>query len=473
VPFALTLAFSSYITLWYLHVSDRLPVLASVRFELVAAVGLLVVTALRGLTLKSPLTPFVAALFLCLAIQVPLSVNPALSWNVFLDRVLKFATVGVLIASLVKAPSHLRWFLGAFLLAMLKLGQEGFLGIITGSLLWENQGILRLHGPTPMYEHPNSFAGMAIGSLPFALYLLPAANRWQKAALVTLAAFAVMIVVFTGSRTGYVAAAGFLMVVVVRSRRIVLGATLAAVATVMLLTFVPDEYKGRFESIFTQEDKEGHSTDMRKEILRDAWEIFLQRPFGVGVGAFPTVRWNTFRRTQDTHNLYLEVGTNLGVQGLAAFMAVVAALLLGFRRIVALVDAQTARLGHVQLTSADAPLLQQHLADLTLLRQTAIATQAFVIVRLILGLFGMDLYEIYWWFAAGLFVALHHLQIRAAARSEAFVRRAGPEHQLMSPPTGLVPPRTRNLRSAHGSKVVTASPPIAARALARPDGNRR
>ena len=85
------------------------------------------------------------------------------------------------------------------------------------------------------------------------------------------------------------------------------------------MPLIPSGYIERAETIFTQKDKEGNSTGTRKEILRDAWTVFLDNPLGVGVGAFPAVRQQRFGRTQDTHILYLEIGTNLGIQGLIIF----------------------------------------------------------------------------------------------------------------------------------------------------------
>jgi Mg2+ and Co2+ transporter CorA len=47
--------------------------------------------------------------------------------------------------------------------------------------------------------------------------------------------------------------------------------------------------------------------------------------------------------------------------------------------------------------------------DLKLLKAVSLATTAFIIIRLTLGLFGMDLYEIYWWFAIGVTTALYSM----------------------------------------------------------------
>ena len=420
VPLALTVAFSAYIALWYLHVSHRVPFLAAMRFELLAAVSLFAAAVLNGLSLRSPLTPIIGALATVIVLQVPFSVDPALSWTIFIDGVAKYMMVAIMIASFVKAPVHLRWFLGAFLLAMLKLGQEGVVGVITGSLLWENQGVMRLHGPTPMYEHPNSFSGMAVGTLAFVVCLLPAARRWQKAVLLILGGCAAAIVLFTGSRTGYVGAFGLLLVMVAKSRRTVAAVVLAALTMIAVAMFTPEQYRERFETIFTQQDAEGHSTDLRKEILRDAWHIFLEYPFGVGVGAFPVVRATEFGRTQDTHNLFLEVATNLGIQGVVVFLLLIVVMLVQLDRIVKRADAQLARLGAPTVDRGAAAL--EHVDDLRLIRQVALATFVFIFVRLTLGLFGMDLYEIYWWFASGLCVALYQLEIIAGARTDTLLR---------------------------------------------------
>ncbi len=410
--------------LWYLHISHRLPALAAMRFELLMPSVIAVVAAFRGLTLRSPLTPFVLFLLGCIAIQVPLSVDIQLSWGIFVDRVVKFVAIAALIASLVKGPRELKWFLAAFLCAMLKLGQEGFTGVYTGTLLWENQGVMRLHGPTPMYEHPNSFSGMAVGALPFVLFLWPAVNKWQKLLLAALGVFAVTIIVYAGSRAAYVASIGLLAFVVLTSKRMIRAGLLVSLVVAGALMFTPDQYRERFESIFTQQDKEGASTALRIEILQDSWKVFTTYPLGVGVGAFPVVREKMFGRVQDTHNLYLEVATNLGGQGFIAFGVFIGALLVMTSRLSKDCDEQLAVLASAGSPKTVEPT--EHQADLRLIRQSAQAVRAFIVARLFLGFFGMDLFEIYWWFSCGLCVALYHIGSIAGRRTEALVKPGPP-----------------------------------------------
>src|SRR5690606_9138317 len=94
------------------------------------------------------------------------------SITVYLDRVIKFSLISFFIYSAVEKVEDLRVIVAFMLLAWLKIGQEGVFGWITGGMVWENQGIPRLHGVTTMFAHPNSYSGFAVGCLPFALFLI-------------------------------------------------------------------------------------------------------------------------------------------------------------------------------------------------------------------------------------------------------------------------------------------------------------
>jgi O-antigen ligase len=203
--------------------------------------------------------------------------------------------------------------------------------------------------------------------------------------LLLLLVFCTVIIIFTGSRTGYVATIGLGLVFFVLSPgktkwRYLILAGLIGAAT---LAFAPDQYKERFESIFTMQEKEGASAETRMEIITDAIDVYLAYPLGVGIGAFPLVRMEMFGRFQDTHNLYLELLTNLGPVGVIAFFMVIYQIFTVNKQI------QKRLLG---CRSPD----QQFVAAVSR------AVVAFIWARLFLGLFGMDTYEIYWWFAIGL-----------------------------------------------------------------------
>jgi len=422
VPLLIIGAFCVYVITWFLQLGGRVALLGSIRFEFVLGVLLLVLAFTvkrQKIKEKAGLGAYLVWFFIALVIEIPFSYNVDYSWTIFVDRVVKFACMSFYIVMFVRNPSALRFFIAAFMLAWFKMGQEGLLGQITGSLVWENQGVMRLHGSTPSYQHPNSFSGFGLGILPFAVYLIPVANRWQKIFLLVMIVFSCNIILFTGSRTGYV---GFLMFAgyaIFRSKyrfRVLVSSIFFAF---IIVPFIPEQYIGRFESI-TGHEAEGQSKLRRLEIWQDALTIFAEHPFGVGVSAFPTIREQRFGRFQDTHNLYLEVATNLGIQGFIIWTALIVVMFRAINRISAELQAQLNALAQRLKPEATAgPLLTAHLADLRLMRAMLYAVHAYIFVRLIVGFFGMDLYEIYWWFAMGIIIAVHNMS-KVAARITAF-----------------------------------------------------
>lgn len=376
-----------YILTWYLQLGVRIGLLAAIRFEfcLGAFLSLAAFFTYFSKTQKnSPLIGpvlFLLGVFTCYTL---FSYDFSHSWDIYFNRVVKFAMLALFLSVFVRTPWALKMVVGAFLLAMLKLGQEGFLGWVTGGQMWQNQGIMRLHGSTPMYAHPNSFSGMAVGCLPFIYFLFPAVSRIWKCTLLVLLVFCAVIILFTGSRTGYVATIGLALVFFMLSpgkakwHYLVLVAIIGAAT----LALAPDEYKERFESIFTMQEREGASAETRMEIIYDAVDVYLAHPLGVGVGAFPLVRMEMFGRFQDTHNLYLELLTNIGPVGVIAFFFIIYQILKV----------------NIQIQKRLAGCMS---SDQQFMMGCSKAIVAFIWARLFLGLFGMDTFEIYWWFALG------------------------------------------------------------------------
>jgi len=235
-----------------------------------------------------------------------------------------------------------------------------------------------------------------------------------------------VIVISSGSRTAYVALVAMLMSLVFYSRyrkRAFIGAMLFVVVAAPL---VPDVYWERFNTIITQVDTEGASIDTRHQIIDDAVEIWIENPFGVGVGGFPVVRTETFSRSQDTHNLYLEVGTNLGIQGLIVFLGLVVSIMRSFGRTRRRAEDLISRLGGAETDSSDMGPESQ-IRDLMWVRAVAVSCLGFMVTRLTLGMFGHDLYEIYWWFSAGTAIALERLV--GEMEEQAGASSAGDNHE--------------------------------------------
>jgi O-antigen ligase len=428
VAFPLFLAFVAFS---YLQIGIRVPFLGAIRTEFILG-GILAILAFiavgqRRLALEwTAVGRWGTALVALLAVMTVFSIDWTVSSDVFVDRVFKFSLIGLFVAAFVTTPLRLKLFIAVFLAACAKMGQEGLLGTITGSMMWENQGIPRLHGSTPSYFHPNSFSGMALGALPFIVFIFPLVSRKWRIALIIVALMMLNIVLRTGSRTGYVAfAIGVLWLTSYSKHRFRAFLTLGILVAVAV-PFVPRDYVERAQSIFAPvEVGEDTSSGKRMEILVDAWQVFLHRPFGVGVGAFPVIRKQWFGRVQDTHNLYLEVATNAGVQGLVIFAGFLTALISSLRRTRRNAETDLAALGwaagSAHRIDALPEQVREHVGDLLWIRALSSAFLGFLVIRLALGLFGMDLYERYWWFAGGGAVALWNLMRAASIRTRLLV----------------------------------------------------
>jgi putative inorganic carbon (hco3(-)) transporter len=409
--------FAGYVITWYLQIGERIRPLGSIRFELIYALFLTcVAVSISGKKFDSPLSGYLIAYFFALLIQIPLSYDPETSILIFYNRIIKFSFLAFFIIVFVRSPTGLRYFLGAFFLACMKIGQEGLIGRITGGMIWESQGVMRLHGTTSLYAHPNSLSGNAIGTLPFILYLFAISPIFIKVALLLQSMFAANIILYTASRTGYVAILAFLLFLIGKNRANFRKMILIFIIAFICIQFLPEQYIGRFQSIFTGHEAEGHSSQTRIQILKDAVYILLTHPLGVGVAAFPKIRMDTFGRFQDTHNLYLEVATNLGIQGFIIFFLFVIKMLKLLKDLKNDFSQQITSLINAENKDQDT-LIKSHIKDLKLMKATSESVYLFIILRLILGIFGMDLYEIYWWFAFGLTVSLWNMSKYAAEKT--------------------------------------------------------
>lgn len=430
-PIFFFLSFLAFVVVRYIHLGARRDILGTIRFEFL--VGIIVIAmATSELAKRQPnvgsskyLLMSIVALFGCILIQVPFAADPAWAQHMFNDKVIKFAFLTYFMVVMIESPSRLFWFLAIFLFSCFYITLEAVEGLISGGLVWQSQGIQRLHGAVPLYRHPNSLAGVAMGTLPFVVFLFfHVRHRIFQLGLLATASASMVCVVYSGSRTAYLGLIGFVLFWWSQSQRKGRFLLYLLVVGSAFIAIVPQEYIERFESI-TGKEKAGNSKGSRILIMQDAITIFIENPLGVGVSSFPAVRIKRFGRFQDTHNLYLEVATNLGIQGFIVFLVLVATMLYEFRRERISFEKQDVLILRVAPLARSQPkvmkMLHEHHRDLGLLSSSAKAAGGFIIIRLVLGFFGMDLYEVYWWFGAGLALVLSGLVVRTERRTKALV----------------------------------------------------
>ncbi|MCH2159023.1 MAG: O-antigen ligase family protein [Oleiphilaceae bacterium] len=396
-----SLCTAAYLFFFYMQASLRWPAFEAIRFHFLFGAFLALISIVKilkkkkfvsKLDAKDPL--IVSALQLkkasywllaIMCVYTVFSYAPDVSADVFVDRVFKYALVAFFVYVAVETLDDLKVIILGVFLAWLKVASEGFLGWIDGSMMWESQGFQRLHGSSAFVGHPNSFSLFALGCLALSMGFYKSESLvLDKIALGLLAIFSLVIIIFTGSRSGYVALFFVTTVLFFRAGHSKFKIVVLSLFLLLaILPFIPVEYYERFESIFTGQEAEGNSSGTRLIIMDDAVNIFFAYPFGVGVEAFSAVRMDMFGRVQNIHMLYLEILTNLGPFGLIVFM------LFAYRLL------SLAKLGVKEADKLDS----------TFLSGLCKFVYIFILFRLVFGLFAMDLYEVHWWLCLGLLLA--------------------------------------------------------------------
>jgi putative inorganic carbon (HCO3(-)) transporter len=237
---------------------------------------------------------------------------------------------------------HAVWVAGAFLGGAALAAAYGIVApprLPAGAGLANSTALDRVSGTI---GDPNELAAVLVAGLVLATALLRLTRGSPANRLAALAGGGVCLftIFLTLSRGGLVALAVALLAGILAGGR--WRATYALVAAVSVLGAV-----AYFGAIASPQDRDrltkADGGTGRTDIWKIGWRMFEDKPLaGVGAGNFPatavhyTLRPGTLRRSdlvvehpQVTHNIYLQVLAELGIVGLALFLAIVAASLGG------------------------------------------------------------------------------------------------------------------------------------------------
>lgn len=316
--------------LLFLRPQDDLGLKGANISDVVAIVGLgsmLFLNLSRG---KAPIrvTPEVigiGAFGLVMLATTPLSFWPGGSMRVFTDIFLPMALIVVLMINTVTSPKRLDRIAWLIVLAFGYLSTRVLFDFARGVNLVEgNRAVGPMEG---FFRNPNDLALNLVAFLPLALIYARRPGPTLKRLLaggIALLMFASLVA--TKSRGGAVGAVAMIATFLLVSRSLTPTMLLVLVLSGMfILPALPSAFLERMASITdTTKDPTG-SREERKILLRLAWQTFLDNPLtGVGAGQFQ----NYFipgvgNRWRETHNALLQVGAELGVFGVMAFLYLV------------------------------------------------------------------------------------------------------------------------------------------------------
>lgn len=311
---------------------DIFPPLAVLRLAEMSAIAGLVALVFgrlsRGQTLTRMTPEFagVIALGALILLLAPFSIWFGGTVGVFTDQYSKVILVYLLAVNVIDSPKRLERLTWVLVLAV---GYVAFRAVFDYA-----RGVNMLRGGTRvmgsvggMMQNPNDLALNMVVFLPLAAFLAmrpgPAMRRLVGAGC---AFFMMGAVVASGSRggsLGFVAMLLVLAVTVVRQRPALVFA--GALAVMCALPLVPSSYWQRIASITDASKDDVQSSQARKRLYAESFDAFLENPFtGVGAGQFKD--WNPGKRVEawhESHNVWLQVGAEIGIAGLAVFLFLV------------------------------------------------------------------------------------------------------------------------------------------------------
>jgi hypothetical protein len=344
----------------------------------------------------------------------------------FLDPYFKFLVFYLMLVTVVSDETSLKRVLWSYV---------GFMGLYLVHSFWEfacgryvfRMGIPRMIGVDSTRGDPNAFAA----TITMALVVVPVlwqcgTSRLQRAGLAGFTGMAILCILLTGSRSGFLGLVLLAGAIVWQSRRRVAVLSGVALASPLIFLALPANLQNRFETIVNPDAGPANaqvSSRSRIEGLFRGIELFGDNPVtGVGPGAWrPATRWPT-----ESHNLYGQVLGEMGLAGAVTFAGLLLACGINIRQVRRLARESAP---HSQPLSPGGER-GEHAVDGNLPYHLAGGVAAGLFLLLAKGMFGHHLFAYHWTLFAAFLVI---------ARQCAEDRHREPAQSVVQPEEGSAP----------------------------------
>lgn len=272
----------------------------------------------KELKLKIKILPhskILIALTCIVILSIPLSVWPGGSIKFFLDIYLYLLIFFIALLHAIRSEMDMKFVLGTALASFFIMTFFAVSGHEGGRI-----------SATSTYD-ANDFASLLVCAIPLIFYLAQTQKALSKFLSYCFLGMALIAVIYTGSRGGFVGLAVVLLVIFLKERRHMLRTLfLVTVVAIIGFNFADHEYLDRIRSIADPNDYNYHAEGGRLETWKRGLGFMLDNPLlGVGIGQYSTAdglsaggregwKWST------AHNSYIQIGAELGIGGLLLFL---------------------------------------------------------------------------------------------------------------------------------------------------------
>ncbi|MBW3225628.1 O-antigen ligase family protein [Marinobacter adhaerens] len=270
---------------------------------------------------SSPVNILLVIFFIIILISSFFAYFPEASYK-NLDKYYLWLIIYFVIINIVNTKERFFIFICIFLLASFKLS-------LSLAITWAQRGFSftdwGLMGPPGFFQNSGELAIQMLIFWPiawaFVQYVKPYISKLLYLLLLLMPITAIMVILGASSRGAQLALVAQL--VVMNYRYIINPKVVVSIFVVLALlwTFVPDEQKGRFETM-------GEDVTSRQRLLywENGMKMIQEHPFfGVGYFNFAPYYQRYYpedllvQRAQLPHNIFIQVGTDTGIIGLTIF----------------------------------------------------------------------------------------------------------------------------------------------------------
>lgn len=325
----------------FLSPQSFFPALARWRIALLAAVASVGLHVFGKLVRREPISIWTRemAIAACLAlwagVSVPLSTWPGGSASYLVGLFLRTLTIAWLLCNVVNTAARMRKVAWALALIGVPLSVTAVKNYLSGDFLPAGSlaGMQRIAGyQAPLTANPNDLALALNLIVPFTAALFFLSRRsWVRVLLLAMILLEAAGVIATFSRAGFLtlATAGVLSLGKLMRRRQGRWALAALALFLLSLPLIPSSYWKRLATITDIRSDRTGSAQARWQDMAVAGRYVLAHPVvGAGLGmnalALNETRGSTWIMV---HNVYLEYAMDLGLPGLALFLALFATCL--------------------------------------------------------------------------------------------------------------------------------------------------
>lgn len=382
----------SYFIILNAKLGDMYPMLGAIRFELLAAIIVLISIMANGKGLQnlqtkmSPLNKQIWILAAVGMLSIPQSVDIAHSWEHGGYNLFKLLLFYIMVVTSLQSREDYQKMIWAIVLVSVWIGYEPMVNYLSDSVHVYGYGKVATGRFGAASGHV-ALANTLSQALPIAFcWALVAKGRVMRLIVWGCVIFLVLGIVFTKSRGGFIGLMACGGCYVIFSKYKFRSAMIAIILFIALIPFAGQQYIERIATIKDGVNASRSSSDRVLGLLNGI-SMMKKRPIlGVGIGSYPRARYIYFRYYFYSHNLYGELLGELGIASLAWFYWVY----LMFKR---------------------AGYLKRELLSQEDKMYTYVITgvQSGLIVRLVLGNFSHCAFIWFWFMMAALIVGAENL----------------------------------------------------------------